>query len=232
MTFSVYFAAIKSNQREVHWTCYISNTIWQKVQNSIPQPHQLFLLDPWKIVKDVFFRKNGTFVKSWSKTTVIISHLESLLSSSRDLSVRRSYFSNRYPGQVFVKVRGAQKQMHTSCCTDRWYCFLLQRSHCHINWFCGDMKYHFDIWLCIFQVQPIWDIFLPSIDYYKTIWVIFLLYALTIAYNLPHCITIAYVAQPRLVKWTRPSILCVTHQMSRKKRNYSVGWTVPIEMMN
>ena len=31
---------------------------------------------------------------------------------------------------------------------------------------------------------------------------------------------------------TRPSILCVTHQMSRKKRNYSVGWTVPIEMMN
>ena len=40
MTFSVYFAAIKSNQREVHWTCYISNTIWQKVQNSIPQPHQ------------------------------------------------------------------------------------------------------------------------------------------------------------------------------------------------
>ena len=171
----------QSNQREVHRTCYISNTIWQKVQNSIPQPHQLSLLDPWKIVKDVFFGENGTFVKSWSKTTVIISHLESLLSSSRDLSVRGSYFSNRYPGQVFVKVRGAQKQMPTSCCTVRWYCILLQRSHCHINWFCGDMKYHFDIWLCIFQVQPIWDIFLPSIDYYKTIWVIFLLYTLIIA---------------------------------------------------
>ena len=31
---------------------------------------------------------------------------------------------------------------------------------------------------------------------------------------------------------TRPSILCVTHQMSRKKRNYSVGWTVPYKMMN
>ena len=31
---------------------------------------------------------------------------------------------------------------------------------------------------------------------------------------------------------TRPSILCVTHQMSRKKRNYSVDWTVPYEMMN
>ena len=31
---------------------------------------------------------------------------------------------------------------------------------------------------------------------------------------------------------TRPSILCVTHQMSRKKRNDSVGWTVPYEMMN
>ena len=31
---------------------------------------------------------------------------------------------------------------------------------------------------------------------------------------------------------TRPSILCVTHQMSRKKRNYSVGLTVPYEMMN
>ena len=27
---------------------------------------------------------------------------------------------------------------------------------------------------------------------------------------------------------TRPSILCVTPQMSRKKRNYSVGWTVPL----
>ena len=26
---------------------------------------------------------------------------------------------------------------------------------------------------------------------------------------------------------TRPSILCVTHQISRKKRNNSVGWTVP-----
>ena len=32
--------------------------------------------------------------------------------------------------------------------------------------------------------------------------------------------------------YTRPSILCVTHQMSRKKRNYSVGWKVPYEMMN
>ena len=31
---------------------------------------------------------------------------------------------------------------------------------------------------------------------------------------------------------TRPSILCVTHQISRKKRNYSVGYTVPYEMMN
>ena len=31
---------------------------------------------------------------------------------------------------------------------------------------------------------------------------------------------------------TRPSILCVTHQMSRKKRNYSIGRTVPFEMMN
>ena len=31
---------------------------------------------------------------------------------------------------------------------------------------------------------------------------------------------------------TRPSILCVTHQMSSKKRNYSVGWTVHYEMMN
>ena len=31
---------------------------------------------------------------------------------------------------------------------------------------------------------------------------------------------------------TRPSILCVTHQMSCKKRNYSVGWTVSFEMMN
>ena len=31
---------------------------------------------------------------------------------------------------------------------------------------------------------------------------------------------------------TRPSILCVTHQMSRKKRDYSVDWTVPYEMMN
>ena len=130
-----------------------------------------------KNCKGCFFGENGTFVKSWSKTTVIISHLES---SSRDISVRRSYFSNRYPGQVFVKVRGAQKQMPTSCCTIRWYCILLQRSHCHINWFCGDMKYHFDIKLCIFQVQPIWDIFLPSIGYYKTIWVIFLLYAMHI----------------------------------------------------
>ena len=31
---------------------------------------------------------------------------------------------------------------------------------------------------------------------------------------------------------TRPSMVCVTHQMSRKKRNYSVCWTVPYEMMN
>ena len=31
---------------------------------------------------------------------------------------------------------------------------------------------------------------------------------------------------------TRPSILCVTHQISRKTRNDSVGWTVPYEMMN
>ena len=31
---------------------------------------------------------------------------------------------------------------------------------------------------------------------------------------------------------TRPSILCVTHQMSRKKRDYSVDWTVPYLMMN
>ena len=30
---------------------------------------------------------------------------------------------------------------------------------------------------------------------------------------------------------TRLSILCVTHQMSRKKRNYSVGGTLPYEMM-
>ena len=29
------------------------------------------------------------------------------------------------------------------------------------------------------------------------------------------------------IKQTRPSILCVTHQISRKMRNYSVGWTVP-----
>ena len=33
-------------------------------------------------------------------------------------------------------------------------------------------------------------------------------------------------------KLTRPSILCVTHQMSRKKRNYSVGWTVPYQIVN
>ena len=31
---------------------------------------------------------------------------------------------------------------------------------------------------------------------------------------------------------TRPSILCVAHQMSGKKRNYSVGRTVPYEMIN
>ena len=31
---------------------------------------------------------------------------------------------------------------------------------------------------------------------------------------------------------TRLSILCMTHQMSRKKRNHSVGWTVPYEKMN
>ena len=31
---------------------------------------------------------------------------------------------------------------------------------------------------------------------------------------------------------TRPSILCVTHQMSRKKRNHSVDWTLPYAMMN
>ena len=31
---------------------------------------------------------------------------------------------------------------------------------------------------------------------------------------------------------TRGNILCVTHQMSCKKRNYSVGSTVPYEMMN
>ena len=31
---------------------------------------------------------------------------------------------------------------------------------------------------------------------------------------------------------TRPSILCMTHQMSRIKRDYSVDWTVPYEMMN
>ena len=31
---------------------------------------------------------------------------------------------------------------------------------------------------------------------------------------------------------TRPSILCVTHRMSRKKRDYSVDWPVPYEMMN
>ena len=33
-------------------------------------------------------------------------------------------------------------------------------------------------------------------------------------------------------KQTRPSMLCVTHQMSRKKRNYSVGWSVPYKMMH
>ena len=37
---------------------------------------------------------------------------------------------------------------------------------------------------------------------------------------------------PNKVTSTRPSILCVTHQMSHKKRNYSVGRTVPYEMMN
>ena len=31
---------------------------------------------------------------------------------------------------------------------------------------------------------------------------------------------------------TRPCILCRTHQMSRKKSNYSVGWTVHYEIMN
>ena len=31
---------------------------------------------------------------------------------------------------------------------------------------------------------------------------------------------------------TRPSILCVTHQMSRKKRHFSVGWTAPYQIMN
>ena len=31
---------------------------------------------------------------------------------------------------------------------------------------------------------------------------------------------------------TRPIILCVTYQMRRKKRNYSVGQTVSYEMMN
>ena len=31
---------------------------------------------------------------------------------------------------------------------------------------------------------------------------------------------------------TRPSMLCLTHQISRKKRNCSVGWTLPYEMMN
>ena len=39
----------------------------------------------------------------------------------------------------------------------------------------------------------------------------------------------------RMRKWRRNgerTRLCVTHQMSRKKRNYSVDWTVPYEMMN
>ena len=36
----------------------------------------------------------------------------------------------------------------------------------------------------------------------------------------------------RLEFSTRLSILCVTHQMSRKKRDYSVGLTVPYKMMN
>ena len=40
------------------------------------------------------------------------------------------------------------------------------------------------------------------------------------------------VFSPLETNRTRPSILCVTHEMIRKKRNYSVGWTVPHEMMN
>ena len=31
---------------------------------------------------------------------------------------------------------------------------------------------------------------------------------------------------------TRPGILCLTHQMSCKRRNYPVGWTVRHKMMN
>ena len=40
---------------------------------------------------------------------------------------------------------------------------------------------------------------------------------------------------PTLFKNTclpRPSILCVTHQMSRKNRNYLVGSALPYEMIN
>ena len=40
------------------------------------------------------------------------------------------------------------------------------------------------------------------------------------------------ISQCSRVFLTRPSILCVTHQMSRKKRYYSVDCTVPYEMMN
>ena len=37
---------------------------------------------------------------------------------------------------------------------------------------------------------------------------------------------------PRKTKLDQVYYLCMTHQMSHKKRNYSVGWTVPYEMMN
>ena len=47
-------------------------------------------------------------------------------------------------------------------------------------------------------------------------------------------LTILFLHRRHIVKTsqTRQSILCVTHQMSHKKRNYPVGSTVHYEMMN
>ena len=43
---------------------------------------------------------------------------------------------------------------------------------------------------------------------------------------------IACIGEVTLNEETRPSIMCVAHQMVRKKRKDPVGWTMRYEMIN
>ena len=163
----------------MHWSCYIFNTILQKVQNSILEPHQSHLLD-WRKHDRNIGQHFLCVAISWCMARVTIFCYHQIY----DVAIfQTGIWANSWTrSRVLIIQTAAQKQMHTLLQAIAWYCTALHGLqnvawHFVLSW--CTILVHCITWKCITVhcnadwVQPYYELCNVQCDalFYSADWV-------------------------------------------------------------